>query len=69
MTLYNECMQRSQPHVAIPDSIKDAACTSDKHDKENQSVDDESWSQSMSIGLDIGLKKVGPLEESYMIFF
>ena len=36
-----------QPHVAIPDSIKAAACTSDKHDKENQSVDDESWSQSM----------------------
>ena len=69
MTLYNECMQRPQPHVAIPDSIKTAACTSDKHDKENQSVDDESWSQSMSIGLDIGLKKVGPSEETYMIFF
>ena len=54
-----------QPHVAVPhvtDSAKAVAHSSDKQDKENQSVDDESWSHvsaevshSGGIGLGVGL--------------
>jgi hypothetical protein len=54
-----------QPHVAVPhvtDSTKAVAHSSDKQDKENQSVDDESWSHvsaevnhSGGIGLGVGL--------------
>ena len=54
-----------QPHVAVPhvtDSAKAVAHSSDKQDKENQRVDDESWSHvsaevshSGGIGLGVGL--------------
>ena len=55
----------TRPHVAVPhiaDSTKAVAHSSDKQDKENQSVDDESWSHvsgeashSAGIGLGVGL--------------
>ena len=57
-----------QPHVAIPhvtDSTKAVTHSSDKQDKENQSVDDESWSRvsaevshSGGTGLGVGLAEV-----------
>ena len=60
----NDLVHAAQPHVVVPhiaDSAK-VAHLSDKQDKENQSVDDESWSHvsaevshSGGIGLGVGL--------------
>ena len=63
----NDFVHATQRHVAVPhvaDSTKAVAHSSDKRDKENQSVDDESWSHvsaeiSHSGGIGLG---VGPAE-------
>ena len=61
----NDLVHATQPHVVVPhvaDSAKAVAHSSDKQDKENQSVDDEGWSHvsaevshSGGIGLGVGL--------------
>jgi hypothetical protein len=61
----NDLVRAAQPHVVIPhvaDFTKPVAHSSDKQDKENQSVDDESWSHvsaevshSGGVGLGVGL--------------